>query len=81
MRATSAFPATLIRALFLLLALANAAAAAPDAGRQEELKDLRGRIQALQQELEQASEDRAEAADGLKLSERRISDEIGRAHV
>lgn len=74
MRATSAFPATLIRALFLLLAMANAAAAAPDAGRQEELKDLRGRIQALQQELEQASEDRAEAADGLKLSERRISD-------
>ncbi len=74
MRAITAFPIALIRALILLIAFASAASAAPDAGRQEELKDLRGRIQALQQELEQASEDRAEAADGLKVSERRISD-------
>jgi len=73
-RAITAFPIALIRALILLIAFASAASAAPDAGRQEELKDLRGRIQALQQELEQASEDRAEAADGLKVSERRISD-------
>ncbi|MDD5390521.1 MAG: peptidoglycan DD-metalloendopeptidase family protein [Gallionellaceae bacterium] len=47
--------------------------AGPEAGKQEELKDLRGRIEALQQELEQASEDRSEAADGLKKSERGIS--------
>ena len=61
-------------AVFLLLLLAAPVLAAPDPGKQQELKDLRGRIEALQQELEQASEDRAEAADGLKTSERRISD-------
>ncbi len=64
----------LTRSLFLTLFLASAALATPEAGKQEELKDLRGRIEALQQELEQASEDRAEAADGLRQSERRISD-------
>lgn len=63
----------LIRSLFLFLALAQLALAGTDAGKQQELKDLRGRIEALQQELEQASEDRTEAADGLKKSERRIS--------
>ncbi len=74
MRATVASPVALIRALLLLLACSQAATAAPETSRQEELKDLRGRIEALQQELEQTSEDRAEAADGLKQSERRISD-------
>lgn len=64
----------LIRALILSLVLTQTALAAPEAGRQQELKDLRGRIESLQQELEQASEDRADAADGLKMSERRISD-------
>lgn len=64
----------LIRALFLFVACIQPAAAAQDGGRQQELADLRGRIEALQQELEQASEDRADAADGLKKSERRISD-------
>lgn len=63
-----------IRALLLFLALTLPAVAGPENGRQEELKDLRGRIEALRQEMEQASEDRAEAADGLKNSERRISD-------
>ena len=63
-----------IRALLLFLALTLPAAAGPENGKQEELKDLRGRIEALRQEMEQASEDRAEAADGLKNSERRISD-------
>jgi septal ring factor EnvC (AmiA/AmiB activator) len=62
-----------VRALFLLI-LAFPALAAPDTGKQEELKELRGRIQALQQELEQASEDRSEVADALKKSERRISE-------
>ncbi|HNQ04656.1 MAG TPA: peptidoglycan DD-metalloendopeptidase family protein [Thiobacillaceae bacterium] len=50
-----------------------AAQAAPD-GRQEELDDLRTRIRALQKEVEQAAEDRSEAADALKKSERGISD-------
>jgi septal ring factor EnvC (AmiA/AmiB activator) len=66
--------AALTRVLFLSLFLATAVLAAPENGKQQELKDLRGRIEALQQDLEQASEDRAEAADGLKKSERRISD-------
>ena len=64
----------LIRSILLFLALTQCALAGPESGRQQELKDLRGRIEALQQELDQASEDRAEAADGLKKSERRISD-------
>lgn len=64
----------LIRVAFLLLVLTAPALAGPENGKQEELQALRGRIEALQQELEQASEDRAEAADGLKKSERRISD-------
>lgn len=53
--------------------LVGSAWSAPDS-RQEELEDLRARIQALQKEVEQASETRSEAADALKKSERRISD-------
>ena len=49
------------------------AQASPDP-RQRELKELRSRIDQLKKEIEQASEDRAEAADSLKQSERRISD-------
>lgn len=59
--------------LIFLLAAATALAA-PDNGKQEELKELRSRIQSLQEELEQATEDRSEVADALKKSERRISD-------
>ncbi len=59
--------------LIFLLAVATAVAA-PDNGKQEELKELRSRIQSLQEELEQATEDRSEVADALKKSERRISD-------
>ncbi len=66
--------ATPWRLLSLGLLLAPVALAAPDNGKQEELKELQNRIQALQQELEQASEDRSEVADALKKSERRISD-------
>lgn len=55
-----------------LLLQACPALAAPDS-RQEELGDLRARIQALQRELEQASEDRSGAADALRKSERSIS--------
>ncbi len=65
-----------MRTLFILLIslLAPAAFAAVDAGKQQELKELRGRIQSLQEELEQTNEDRSEVADALKKSERRISD-------
>jgi len=64
---------SLNRAVLLVIAFASPALAGPETGKQEELKDLRGRIEALQQDLEQASEDRTEAVDGLKKSERRIS--------
>lgn len=64
-----------VRRLPLIFLLAAATAvAAPDNGKQEELKELRSRIQSLQEELEQATEDRSEVADALKKSERRISD-------
>jgi septal ring factor EnvC (AmiA/AmiB activator) len=65
-----------VRAFSLLLTglLSTAALAVTDTGKQQELKELRGRIQSLQEELEQTSEDRSEAADALKKSERRISD-------
>lgn len=58
----------------LSFALAGIAQAAPDSGKQEELTDLRSRIQALQEELEQTNEDKSEVTDALKHSERRISD-------
>lgn len=64
--------ARLIHGLCISL-LVGSASAAPDS-RQDELEDLRARIQALQKEVEQASENRSEAADALKKSERRISD-------
>ncbi len=56
------------------LCVAFAAQATPDPGRQDELKDLRARIKALQEDLEQTNEDKSEVADALKHSERRISD-------
>ena len=62
----------LVFLLILLLPLAGQVSA--DSGKQEELKELRGRIRALQEELEQAREDRSDVADALKKSERRISD-------
>ena len=65
----------MVRRLPLIFLLAAATVvAAPDNGKQEELKELRSRIQSLQEELEQATEDRSEVADALKKSERRISD-------
>jgi septal ring factor EnvC (AmiA/AmiB activator) len=67
-----AWPARLFQSLCLSLLVSFAWAASDN--RQEELDDLRARIQALQQEVEQASESRSEAADALKKSERRISD-------
>jgi murein hydrolase activator len=66
-------------AAILLLALAAAPAASPaaaPAGGKEakELRDLRGRISALQKSLADAEESRSEAVDALKESERAISD-------
>lgn len=46
---------------------------AAHAGKQDELLDLRSRIQALQVELEQTHEDQSEVTDALKHSERSIS--------
>lgn len=62
-----------IFAALLAFALAFPLQAA-ESGKQEDLNDLRSRIKALQEELEQTNEDKSEAADALKHSERRISD-------
>jgi septal ring factor EnvC (AmiA/AmiB activator) len=55
-----------------------AAAAAPTAARaagaQEELRDLKSRIDAVQKRIAAAEENRTEAADALRASERSISD-------
>jgi len=60
---------------FLLFIFVSASfPAAADNTRQQELRELRDRIKALQEEIEQATESRSEAADALKHSERRISD-------
>jgi len=54
---------------------AGAAAAAPAANAQtEELRQLRGRIDALQQRLAAAEETKSEAVDSLRESERAISE-------
>lgn len=61
-------------ALWLICCLVLGTAQAAPEGRKGELADLRARIQSLQKEVEQATEDRSEAADALKKSERSISD-------
>lgn len=62
----------MLRALALLLLLLPAPlVAAVDKG--QELRELRGRIAQLRDEVERAAEDRREAADDLRLSEQRIS--------
>lgn len=58
-------------AVFVItLMFAAASAAAP----KDELKELRERIDALQQQLAESKEDKASAADALRTSERAISD-------
>jgi len=55
--------------LFLVLLLASPAAQAADAGAKEkELRELRGRIEALQKRLADAEGTKSEAADALKES-------------
>ncbi len=61
--------------LILLLASPDAAPAGSAPGAKEkELRELRGRIEALQKRLADAEESKNEAADVLKESERAISD-------
>ena len=62
----------------MLLSTALAAAtfgnpAAAQTAQKKELEDLRGRIEALQRDLERSEETRAEASDALRESERAIS--------
>jgi septal ring factor EnvC (AmiA/AmiB activator) len=62
-------------ALFLLLALASPPAEPASASAKEkELRELRGRIAALQKRLAAAEESKNEAADALRESERAISE-------
>lgn len=60
--------------LILLLAGRTTLAAATAAGATEELRELRGKIEALQKRLADAEESKSEAADALQESERAISD-------
>jgi septal ring factor EnvC (AmiA/AmiB activator) len=63
-----------IRFLVLLLVLLPGIVSSAAGDKQQELEDLRSRIAKLKNEVEHASADQAEAADGLSDSERRISD-------
>jgi septal ring factor EnvC (AmiA/AmiB activator) len=56
-------------AVLFLIALS----AAVQAGPQDELKDIRGRIEALRKQLTESESSKAEAADALKDSERAVS--------
>ena len=69
----SLFPAA---CLFTILAFAAAGAwpAASPSAKEKQLRELRGRIDALQQQLTDAEESKNEAVDALKESERAISD-------
>lgn len=61
--------------LLILLLLASPAAEPAGAGAKEkELRELRGRIEALQKQLAGAEESKSEAADALRESERAISE-------
>lgn len=60
--------------LLLLLVATHAVASVDGRQKEQELSELRSRLEQLRQELEQAAEDRAEAADALRQSEQRISE-------
>lgn len=65
------------RAFGLLILLLFASPAAQPAGagaKEKELRELRGRIEALQKRLAEAEESKSEAADALRESERAISE-------
>ena len=62
-------------ALLILLLGAGTTAAAPTATRaRDDLRELRGKIEAMQKRLADAEESKTEAADALQASERAISD-------
>jgi murein hydrolase activator len=68
-------PLQLVALLILLLGAGTTAAAAPTATRaRDDLRELRGKIEALQKRLADAEESKTEAADALRESERAISD-------
>ncbi|MEO8007112.1 MAG: hypothetical protein ABI728_01135, partial [Betaproteobacteria bacterium] len=54
----------------VMMAVSAAARAAP----QDELKDIRSRIEALKKELRESEDSKADAADALKDSERAVSE-------
>lgn len=56
-----------------IVAMASANPAAAQTAQKKELDELRGRIEALQRDLERSEESRAEASDALRESERAIS--------
>jgi len=58
----------------IFLLATGAVAAATAAGAREELRELRGKIEALQNRLASAEESKNEAVDALRESERAISD-------
>ena len=61
-------------ALFIVALFLMAVSAAAQAGPQDELKDIRGRIEALKKQLTESEGSKAEAADALKDSERAVSE-------
>ncbi len=62
------------RAIIIAALFAMAVSAGAQAGPQDELKDLRGRIEALNKQLSESESSKAEASDALKDSERAVSE-------
>ncbi|MBL0143369.1 MAG: peptidoglycan DD-metalloendopeptidase family protein [Betaproteobacteria bacterium] len=74
-RLAAAFVTTLAFAAgFAFAGTASRQKAAPAAASEEDLQQLRGRIEKLEKEISQAEESRGEAADALKTSERAVSE-------
>jgi septal ring factor EnvC (AmiA/AmiB activator) len=67
-------PSVSVLAFFLLAASAAWPAASPDGAKEKQLRELRGRIEALQKQLDDAEGSKIEAVDALKESESAISD-------
>lgn len=63
----------LLSAVLLVLPLTSPAAE-PAGAKEKELRELRGRIEALQKSLAEAEDSKSEAADALRESERAISE-------
>jgi septal ring factor EnvC (AmiA/AmiB activator) len=65
---------------FIAAGIALQSSAAPAADARQELRELRGRIEALEKRLRQSEASRSEAVDALEASERAISDANRRLH-